>query len=399
MDRSHYLHVHLPGRGRLTLSFPAGMERAIVSGRITADALVWYEQINLWVSIARHPGMAGLLSLVQLPATNHRSRTETKVAELLDAELPPKVAPVPAPPVAVAEDPMQLPLIPLESEDEYHEFSEFLKRSSEAAKRILNVRSSGPLRASGPAQVVIAGSMEPEKVSPARRLRSLFPRYLVVPGWAASVALTLLSSLAIALFLMRSRGTSHQPPAVMMTNALSAGGRAPDSTVVLGLTKQNPLAAEERELETNLRIAEAVVWQPAIDFSPEMIWRSARKVDAVRNSISLYRIGAWRQIDSAFRDVSPLLESFEESTRVDEVLSLVQSAVGLLDSLITGFRVNGEVLVFSDPNQAARYTWLRNRADSLLKTPVEADSLRAIRAPRRVVGRLLETLPAAVVLP
>ena len=397
MDRSHYLHVHLPGRGRLTLSYPAGVERAITSGRLTADAEVWYEQIDLWVSIARHPGMAGLLSLVQLPARTRHSRAEKRAPELLDAELPPKIAPVPAPPVAMAEDPMQLPLIPLDEEDEYHEFSEFLKRSSEAEKRLLTVRSSGPLRVTAPARVVVAGAILPPKVTPARRLLNVFPRYLV-PGWAASAALTLLSSLAIGLFFMRSAGSSNPPAPVMLTNALSAGGRAPDSTVGFALTKPNPLAAEERELETNLRIAEAVVWQPAIDFSAEMLWRSARKVDAVRNSISLYRIGAWRQIDSAFRDNSPLLESFEESTRVDEILNLVQSAIVLLDSLITTFRVSGDVLVFSDPNQAARYSWLRNRADSLLKTPVEADSLYAIRAPRRVVGRLLETLPTAVVL-
>src|SRR6185503_19825267 len=113
-----------------------------------------------------------------------------------------------------------------------------------------------------------AGSQVPAKVSPVQRLRTLFPRYLV-PGWAASVALTLLSTLAIGLFfLVRSGGTSDQVTAVTVTNALSAGGRAPDSTGELALTKPNPLAAEERELETNLRIAEAVVWQPAIDFSP-----------------------------------------------------------------------------------------------------------------------------------
>lgn len=79
------------------------------------------------------------------------------------------------------------------------------------------------------------------------------------------------------------------------------------------------------------------------------------------------------------------------------MLSLVQSAVSLLDSLITAFHVNGEVLVFSDPGQAARYSWLRHRADSLLRTPVPGDSAHLLRAPRRVVTRLLETLPTALV--
>ena len=397
MDRSHYLHVHLPGRGRLTLSFPAGVERAIIRGRITADAEVWYEQINLWVSIARHPGLAGLLSLVQLPATDCRRRAG-KPVPMLDDELPPKVAVVPPPPVAQVPDPAQLPLIPLDEADEYHEFSEFLKRSSEAEKRVLTVRSSGPLRVSGPARVVVAGATDPPPRTPAQRLLSLFPRYLV-PGWAASVALTLLSSLALGLLLMRSGGAGDEPAPVIMTNALSAGGRAPDSSTTLMLPTPNPLAEEERELETNLRVAEAVVWQPALDFSPELIGRSVRKVDAVRNSISLYRIGAWRQIDSAARDSTVLLESYEESTRVDEILNLVQSAVSLLDSLHATFRVSGEVLVFSDPEPAARYGWLRHRADSLLRTPVESDSLRPLRAPRRVTGRLLETLPTAVVRP
>jgi hypothetical protein len=397
MDRSHFLHVHLPGRGRLTLSYPAGVERAIIGGRLTADAEVWYEQINLWVSIARHPGMASLLSLVQLPTGDRRSREEPEDEKLLDQELPPPVAPVPAPPAVLA-DPMQLPLIPLNEEDEYHEFSEFLRRSSEAEKRFLTVRSSGPLRVTAPARVVVAGSIEPARVPRARRLLNLFPRYLV-PGWAASVALTLLSTLAIGLFfLVRAGGSGDQATPVMVTNALSAAGLAPDSGGVLALAEPNPLAGEERELETNLRIAEAVVWQPAIDFSPEMIGRSARKVDAIRNSISLYRIGAWRQIDSASRDTSALLEPFEEVIRVDEVLNLVQSAVGLLDSL-TRFRVHGEVLVFTDPDQAARYSWLRNRADSLLKSPVSEDSLHLLRAPRRVVSRLLETMPPAVVQP
>ena len=402
MDRSHYLHVHLPGRGRLTLSLPSGVERAIISGKLTADALVWYEQLDLWVSISRHPGMAGLLSLVQLPATPPSPRLEPP--ELLDLELPPKVD-AEVQPALQSQDPAQLPLMVLDEVDEYREFSEFLRRSSEAESRRATVRTSGAVRSSAPARIVVAGAAEPEKkTGRLRRLLppDLIPRHLVtrylVPRWAATVALTLLSSLALGLFLFRSAGDSGQVTPVMTTNALSANGRGLDSSsVVAALAEPNPLDPEERELETNLRIAEAVIWQPAIDFSPELIWRSARKVDAVRNSISLYRIGAWREIDSTIRDTSSLLEPYEEAVRVDEVLNLVQSAVGLLDSLITAFRVNGELLVFSDANQAARYSWLQHRADSLLRTPVAADSTPLVRAPRRVVSRLVETLPTAIV--
>jgi hypothetical protein len=400
MDRSHYIHVHLPGRGRLTLSLPSGVERAIISGKLTADAQVWYEQLNLWVSISRHPRMASLLSLVQLPTTPPSPRPEAP--ELFDLELPQKVE---APAAIQSQDPDQLPLIVLEEVDEYREFSEFLRRSSQAEERRVTVRRSGAVRSSGPARVVVAGAAKPK--GKANRLRGLIPSYLIprhlvprylVPRWAATVALTLLSSLALGLFLFRSSGESGQVTTVMRTNALSANGRGLDSSgVAAALAEPNPLDPEERELETNLRIAEAVIWQPAIDFSAELIWRSARKVDAVRNSISLYRIGAWRQIDSAIRDTSSLLEPYEEAVRVDEVLSLVQSAVTVLDSAITTFRINGEVLVFSHAGRAARYSWLRHRADSLLRTPVAADSTPLLRAPRRVVSRLVETLPTAIV--
>ena len=143
-----------------------------------------------------------------------------------------------------------------------------------------------------------------------------------------------------------------------------------------------------------------MVWQPAIDFSSrEQLWRSSRKVDAVRNSISLYRIGAWRLIDSTQRDTDPRLEPFEETVRVDQVLGIMRSAVSLLDSMITSFRVNGDMLVFADAAQAARYADLRQRADSLLLIPLPGDSLPLARAPRRVVSRLLQTLPSFIVQP
>ena len=392
MDRSHYLHVHLPGRGRLTLSVPTGVERAIVSGRLTTDAQVWYEQLNLWVSISRHPEMARLLKLVQLPATPVSRPADP--GEFFDLDMPPEVDAVPA---VESHDPAQLPLIPLEEIDEYREFHEFLRRSTETEERRITVRSSGAIRPQVPARVLVAGALEPVRRA-GKRLWRWVPRDLV-PSWAASIALTVLGSLAIGLFfLMRSPGEVGRPVPVTVTNALSAYGQGVDSTVEMAaLGQPNPLDTEERELETNLRIAEAVVWQPALDFSPELIWRSARKVDAVRNSISLYRIGAWRQLDSASRDIDPRLEPYEEAVRVDEVLSLVQSAVSLLDSLITAFHVNGEVLVFSDADQAARYSWLRHRADSLLRSPVPGDSAHLLRAPRRVVTRLLETLPTALV--
>jgi hypothetical protein len=378
MDRTHFLHVHLPGRGRVTLSLPGGIERAIIRGQLPADAQVWYDPIRLWISIARHPEVIRLLQRAALSL--------------------PSQQPVPVPPTAEEEfhDPAQLPLIPLEDFEPHHEFSRFLERSSAAEERRRAVRTSGPLRPSGPLRIFVAGAQELRKGQ--RRLQRLMARYQV-PGWAAMLTLSLLGSLAVALFFVGRAAGSKLPIApVTVTNALSANGYGADSiSQIAVLVEPNPLAGEERELENNLRIAEAVVWQPAIDFSPEAIWRSARKMDAVRNSISLYRIGAWRQIDSASRDIDPRLEPFEEAVRVDEVLDVMQSAVTLLDSLINNFRVNGETLVFLEPDLAARYSWLRQRADSLLRIPVAVDSPPRVRAPRRIVTRLLETLPAAVV--
>ena len=87
MDRSHYLHVHLPGRGRVTLSLPSGVERAILSGKLTADAQVWYEQISLWVSISRHPVLAGLLNREQVPPLPELRQAESSA--VFDRERPP----------------------------------------------------------------------------------------------------------------------------------------------------------------------------------------------------------------------------------------------------------------------------------------------------------------------
>jgi hypothetical protein len=354
-----------------------------MSGRLPPDAQVWHEPIRLWISIKRHPEMTRLL----------QRATSSQQPQEQEQELKPVPAPIPE---AEYQDPAQLPLIPLEDFEPHQEFTQFLARSSAAEERRRAVRTSGPSRTSGPVQIFVAGARELRKGQ--RRLQRLVARYQV-PGWAAMLTLTLLGSLAIALFFIgRASGSKDLPVPVTVTNALSAYGRGVDSTADLSaLAAPNPLAGEERELENNLRIAEAVVWQPAIDFSPESIWRSARKVDAIRNSISLYRIGAWRQIDSASRDTDPMLEPYEEAERIDDVLNLMQSAVTLLDSLITGFHVNGETLVFTSPDQADRYSWLRQRADSLIRLPVAVDSPPRVRAPRRIVSRLLETLPTAIV--
>jgi hypothetical protein len=409
MDRSHYLHVHIPGRGRVTLSLPGGIERAILSGRLPADAQVWHERKECWIPLAHHPVMTQLLQASCLP--RHEDPPGLEPEELRPRlgnwappapVIEPAAEPVPAEvvPVEMAVDPAQLPLIPLEDFEPHHEFSRFLARASEAEERRMAVRMSGPVRTSGPARVFVAGALELKEGQ--RRLRRLAARYQI-PGWAAVLAPVLLSCAAVGFFFLgRVTGGNELPIPVTVTNALSAGwsGQIDSSRgTAAALAEPNPLAGEERELENNLRIAEAVVWQPAIDFAPEQVGRSSRKVDAVRNSISLYRVAAWRLIDSTYRDFDPRLEPYEEATRIDEVLDLLESAVVLLDSLHASFRVNGELLVFSDPAPAERYRWLRHRADSLIHTPLSTDSLERTRAPRRVVTRLVETLPLAVIRP
>jgi hypothetical protein len=386
MDRSQYLHVHLPGRGRLTLSVPTGVERALLSGKLTADAEVWYDQLQLWVKISRHPEMARLLQLLE---TQTSPVSGPGLQAPFDLDSPAKVASQSG---VESHDPAQLPLIAVADADEQREFAEFLKRSSEAEVRRRTVRSSGSGQPTQPARVLVAGALEPVRKA-GERLRHWVPAALV-PSWAASI----LGALALGLFFAaRSSDLGREAAPVMVTNALSAYGEGIDSIIGTVPAEPSPLAAEERELEANLRIAEAVVWQPALDFSPEVIWRSARKVDAVRNSISLYRIAAWRHIDSLTSDTDPLLEPFEEAVRVDEVLNTVHEAVSLLNSLNSAFHVHGEVLVFADQGQADRYVVLRNRADSLLRTPISEDTTHLLRAPRRVVTRLVETLPPAVV--
>lgn len=55
-----YVHLRIPGRGRLTLSMPDGVSRALQSGRLPATAHVWLAPIGAWIPLARHQGLARL---------------------------------------------------------------------------------------------------------------------------------------------------------------------------------------------------------------------------------------------------------------------------------------------------------------------------------------------------
>lgn len=156
-------------------------------------------------------------------------------------------------------------------------------------------------------------------------------------------------------------------------------------------------AGPEPDLETGLQLANAVVWIPAEDFgSAEALLLARRKVDAVANSLRAYRVDMNRLPDStkATIDFRRRVEPFAEARRVDEVLSVVQAAVQLLDSLNGFFQINGHTIAFNRPSDAGQWRALIEKADSLLAAPVELDPHPAMRrAPRRVVVRLVESLP------
>ena len=75
MDRTSYLLLHIPGRGRLTLSFPGGVERAIRNGRLPGDTEALLEPEGVWLPLDRHPVFVSLLT----PAPRSQPRVPPKV--------------------------------------------------------------------------------------------------------------------------------------------------------------------------------------------------------------------------------------------------------------------------------------------------------------------------------
>lgn len=405
MQTPHYLHVHIPGRGQVTLSLPGGIERALRSGRLPDEAIVWHAPAEVWVPLTLHPEVARIQDEYDLDY------------EFLFEPDEPVVPPVP---VAVLADPVEsavslpveaesipdeplpaLPLIPV-GDWEHHiaEFSKLVAQATAQEQRREAARNSGALRRSESGPVFVAGTadfvLEPEEEA---RVRSARLKQRLLAG--ASVALVLMAIIGYWWYQLPERGLATARPVHAQLTARERDSLAMASAASnLLVTEANPLGDLEAALENDLRTAEAVIWQPAIDFgTEEQVLRSSRKLDAVRNSIGLYRLGAFRLVDSLDRQTDPRLEPFGEADRVDQVLRVMQRAVLLLDSLTGHYRVDGEVLVFDSPGDAAHYTGLSLVADSLLRSPIELDSFPQARAPRRVVTRLLSTLPAAVIPP
>ena len=69
MDQYHFLHVRIPGRGRLTLSLPGGIARAFLAGRLPETAEAWDDAKVAWVPWRDHPAVAALLAWGAVPRT------------------------------------------------------------------------------------------------------------------------------------------------------------------------------------------------------------------------------------------------------------------------------------------------------------------------------------------
>ncbi len=159
-----------------------------------------------------------------------------------------------------------------------------------------------------------------------------------------------------------------------------------------------PGGGPESDLETRLRLADALMWNPSQDFnSPGQVLRSRRKVDAVLNSIQAYRVDMRRMADSTgAARVGNRMEPFDEASRIDDVIRAMGEAVGVLEDVAGRFTVRGGTLEFDRADDARRYNDLRDQADSLLRAPVPMDLHPIVRPPRRFVSRLVSTLPGGM---
>jgi hypothetical protein len=386
------------------------VQRALSSGRLSPDAFAWFDPENVWISLSTHPLVVSMLNLGTTPEYQE-SFEPPDTAEVLglfpgaDAFVDDtdedfsfeSIFEHSAPPP----DPDQLALIPLEDLERHTEFTQFLALSSAQEQRRDAIRNSGSNRSSQAIQVFVAGVRERQAVAE-RGLARWWRARSAVQQIAALLALSIGLGGATGLLSWRAAEPSVAVESSLNLENVGPAGAAPGTLTVnrsriMAGNSGRPLLVPEADLENDLEIADAVAWQPSVDFSSEeQILRSTRKVDAVRNIISLYRVYSWRLMNGAGRDGDPWLEPYSESSRIDDVLKVVKSALILIDSAAARVQVDGERLVFDNPSEAERYLALRQRADSLLQAPVELDSFPEIRAPRRVVTRLVATLPPAI---
>ncbi|HEV8123068.1 MAG TPA: hypothetical protein VGP80_02410 [Gemmatimonadales bacterium] len=441
----------------MTLSIPDGLIRALRENRLPAKVEVWHAELEQWVSLAAHPAARQALESIG-PYLPEQDAIEMLEPEMSATSPPPveddlAVEPEPAPEVepevsAPAPDPLDLllaaaheflpPAMPEPVETAAREPAPEtlppVPLVAETAQAEPPPARSSKLDITPPPRVRERRSLAME--SPAERRRSAGPappapepvpapssgfklpfalpsRRILLVGVAAVIAL---------VYFTRSRkeevktpagqktvaGAPSHPPTVAVPAPETADAESlPPLPVDSGDTALTPGALElqgvpggtpESDLETRLRLADALMWDPAQDFgSPGSVLRARRKVDAVRNSIQAYRVDM-RRLDesSAASRQGNRLEPFDEASRIDNVVSAMGAAIQFLEDVSGRFSVRGGTLEFDRPEDARRYNRLRDQADSLLQSPVEMDPRPIFRPPRRFVTRLLITLPGGM---
>ena len=66
MKTAHYIHFRIPGLGRVTLSCPDGVRRALETGRLAANSEVWMDVQGDWIPMDGHPDVAQLMASTTL---------------------------------------------------------------------------------------------------------------------------------------------------------------------------------------------------------------------------------------------------------------------------------------------------------------------------------------------
>lgn len=431
---------------------PDGLIRALRENRLPSGVLAYQVDSDEWVPLASHPAARLALESIgsyvpdpePLPGESLLAISELEVPVLeLDPEpvLPPEPVSPPVP------EPLPEPVAPPEPEPEIEiplaDVSVPAPSAAPEPAPLKVMAPAEPLAPERPARLDITpppqdferGLVEarpsraerrpvppppPPPLPPPSGLRAISRRQLLI---AAVVLLVAAGGFLVLRNRKSGTGTASErnvasatsvsvPPAIDSTPAArdSAPGAAPlpptrtDSTAaapqaVGSLELQGvPGEGPEADLETRLRLAGVLLWQPAEDFgSPESVLRSRRKVDAFFNSIQAYRVDLRRKAESeGAARVGNLMEPFDEASRIDEVVQAMAAAIAMLEDVPGRYTVRGGALAFDRPEDARRYNALRDSADALLRAPVPMDLHPTVRPPRRLVTRLLASLPAGL---
>jgi len=61
MKTTPYIHFRIPGLGRVTLSCPEGICRALKTGRLAPNSEVWMDVQGDWIPMGQHPEVVRLI--------------------------------------------------------------------------------------------------------------------------------------------------------------------------------------------------------------------------------------------------------------------------------------------------------------------------------------------------